>query len=211
MKLKVRLFAVVRERAGAGEIDVELPDGATVADLRRELAPVTGPVECLVAVNREYADDGAALAAGDEIALVPPVSGGGPYVAVGPEPLAVDELLGRVADPRAGAVVTFSGVTREVEALDYEAYEEMALREMEEIVAAAIGAHGLCAAAAAHRTGRVPLGEASVVVAASAPHRGEAFAGAREIIDRLKERATIWKAEVEGGERRWVEGELPPG
>ncbi|MFM8561548.1 MAG: molybdenum cofactor biosynthesis protein [Solirubrobacterales bacterium] len=211
MELRVRLFAVVRERAGAGEITVERPEGATVADLRRELAPVTGPVECLVAVNREYAADESPLAPGDEVALVPPVSGGGPFVAIGPEPVSVDELLARVADPRAGAIVTFSGVTREVEALEYEAYEEMARREMEEIVSAAIEAHGLCAAAAAHRTGSVALGEASVVVAASAPHRPEAFAGAREIIDRLKERATIWKAEVEGAERRWVEGELPPG
>ena len=211
MKLKVRLFAVVRERAGAGEITVELPEGATVADLRGELAQVTGPVECLVAVNGEYAHDGAALGPGDEVALVPPVSGGGPFVTIGPEPVSVDDLLARVADPRAGAIVTFSGVTREVEALDYEAYEEMALPEMEEIVTAAVEAHGLCAAAAAHRTGTVGLGEASVVVAASAPHRPEAFAGAREIIDRLKERATIWKAEVEGGQRRWVEGELPPG
>jgi molybdopterin synthase catalytic subunit len=211
VELRVRLFAVVRERAGAGEITVELPEGATVADLRRELAGVTGPVECLMAVNREYADDGLALAAGDEIALVPPVSGGAPFVAIGPDPLSFDDLLSRVADPRAGAIVTFSGITREVEALDYEAYEEMALREMEEIVSEAIEQHGLCAAAAAHRTGTVVLGEASVIVAASAPHRPEAFAGAREIIDRLKERATIWKAEVEGGERRWVEGELPPG
>ena len=211
MKLRVRLFAVVRERAGAGEIEVELPDGATVADLRRQLAEVTGPVECLVAVNREYAGEEAVLAAGDEVALVPPVSGGAPWVAIGSDPLSVDDLYARVADPRAGAIVTFSGVTREVEALDYEAYEEMALPEMEEIVAAAIEAHGLCAAAAAHRTGRVALGEASVLVAASAPHRPEAFAGAREIIDRLKERATIWKAEVEGEARRWVEGELPPG
>ena len=211
MKLRVRLFAVVRERAGAGEIEVELPDGATVADLRRQLAEVTGPVECLVAVNREYAGEEAVLAAGDEVALVPPVSGGAPWVAIGSDPLSVDDLYARVADPRAGAIVTFSGVTREVEALDYEAYEEMALPEMEGIVAAAIEAHGLCAAAAAHRTGRVALGEASVLVAASAPHRPEAFAGAREIIDRLKERATIWKAEVEGEGRRWVDGELPPG
>jgi molybdopterin synthase catalytic subunit len=132
-------------------------------------------------------------------------------VAIGPEPLSFDELVSRVRDPRAGAIVTFSGVTREVDSLEYEAYEEMALAEMGEIVSAAIEAHGLCAAAAAHRTGSVALGEPSVIVAASAPHRPEAFAGAREIIDRLKERATIWKAEVEGGERRWVEGELPPG
>lgn len=211
MELRVRLFAVVRERAGAGEISVELPEGATVADLRRELAELTGPVECLVAVNREYAGDDSRLSPGDEVALVPPVSGGGPYVAISPDPLSFDELVSRVRDPRAGAIVTFSGVTREVEALEYEAYEEMALAEMEEIVTAAVEAHGLCAAAAAHRTGSVALGEPSVIVAASAPHRPEAFAGAREIIDRLKERATVWKAEVEGEERRWVEGELPPG
>ena len=211
MEVTVRLFAVLRERAGADEVAVELPDGASVGELRARLSEVTGPVECLVAVNREYAGDEEVLSPGDEVALVPPVSGGAPFVAIGPDPLSFDDLLARVADPRAGAIVTFSGVTREVEALDYEAYEEMALREMGEIVAAAIEAHGLCTAAAAHRTGSVLLGEASVIVAASAPHRPEAFAGAREIIDRLKERATIWKAEVEGGERRWVEGELPRG
>lgn len=210
MEVTVRLFAVLRERAGADEVAVELPDGASVGELRARLADLTGPVECLVAVNREYAADEQVLASGDEVALVPPVSGGGPFVAIGPDPLSFDELLSRVADPRAGAIVTFSGVTREVEALDYEAYEEMALREMEEIVSEAIEANGLCAAAAAHRIGRVPLGEASVIVATSAPHRPEAFTGAREVIDRLKERATIWKAEVEGDRRTWVEGELPP-
>jgi len=111
-----------------------------------------------------------------------------------------------VRDPRAGAVVTFSGVTREVEHLDYEAYGEMAAEEMERIVAAAVERHGLCAAAAEHRVGRVPLGEASVVVAASAPHRGEAFAGAREIIDEIKARAPVWKRE----EGAWKDGTPPP-
>ena len=112
-------------------------------------------------------------------------------------------------DPRAGAVVTFSGVTRAVEQLEYEAYAEMAEPAMRDIVAAAIERHGLCAAAAEHRVGVVPLSEPSVVVAASAPHRGAAFEGAREIIDAIKERAPIWKLEVEGGERRWVEGTVP--
>ncbi len=102
--------------------------------------------------------------------------------------------------------MTFQGVTREVESLDYEAYTEMAEEKIAAIVAAAVESHGLCSAAAEHRVGTVPLSEPSVAVAASAPHRGEAFAGAREIIDRIKAEAPIWKQEVEGDERRWVEG-----
>jgi molybdopterin synthase catalytic subunit/ketosteroid isomerase-like protein len=111
-----------------------------------------------------------------------------------------------VRDPRAGAVVVFAGVTREVSHLDYEAYAEMAREQLEQIAATAIERHGLCRAAVEHRIGNVPLSEPSVVVAASAPHRGEAFAGAREIIDEVKARAPIWKRE-EGVE--WVEGTPP--
>jgi molybdopterin synthase catalytic subunit len=125
------------------------------------------------------------------------------------EPLSLDALVARVRDPRAGAVVTFEGVTREVEKLEYEAYVEMAEQKMAAIVAEAVERHGLCAAAAEHRVGDVPLSEPSVAVAVSAPHRGEAFAGAREIIDRLKAEAPIWKKEIEGGEGRWVEGTRP--
>jgi molybdopterin synthase catalytic subunit len=110
-----------------------------------------------------------------------------------------------VRDPRAGAVVTFAGTTRDVEFLDYEAYAEMAAPLIAEIVATAIERHGLCAAAARHRIGNVPLSEASVIVAASAPHRDAAFAGAREIIDEIKARAPIWKKE----EGEWVEGTVP--
>jgi molybdopterin synthase catalytic subunit len=127
------------------------------------------------------------------------------------EPLSLDSLVARVRDPRAGAVVTFQGVTREVDRLDYEAYEEMAGPAIAAIVADAVERHGLCAAAAEHRVGEVPLSEPSVAVAVSAPHRGEAFAGAREIIDRVKAEAPIWKREVEGGEGRWVEGARPAG
>jgi molybdopterin synthase catalytic subunit len=116
-----------------------------------------------------------------------------------------------VRDPRAGAVVTFQGVTRDVERLDYEAYEEMASARIAAIVEEALARHGLCAAACEHRVGEVPLSEPSVAVAVSAPHRGEAFAGAREIIDRVKAEAPIWKREVEGGEGRWVEGARPEG
>jgi molybdopterin synthase catalytic subunit len=127
------------------------------------------------------------------------------HVRVTNEPLTIDPLIERVRDPRAGAVVTFSGVTRDVTELHYEAYVEMAERKLAQIVEAAIERHGLCAAAAEHRTGVVPLSEPSVTVAASAPHRGEAFAGAREIIDEIKAQAPIWKKE----EGAWKAGTKP--
>ena len=213
MVVSVRLFAGLRERAGSAHVDVELPDDATVGDLlaAMELAPRS----CVVALNREYAAPDARIAPGDEVALVPPVSGGATgaeaavHSAVLDGPLSLDRVLARVRDPRAGAVVTFQGVTREVERLEYEAYVEMAEERIAAIVEEAVAGHGLCAAAAEHRVGAVPLAEPSVAVAASAPHRGEAFAGAREIIDRIKAEAPIWKKEVEGGEGRWVEGTRP--
>ena len=125
------------------------------------------------------------------------------------EPLALDPLVARVRDPRAGAVVTFQGVTRDVDHLDYEAYVEMADERIRAIVAEAIERHGLCAAVAEHRIGVVPLSEPSVAVAASAPHRGDAFAGAREIIDRIKAEAPIWKRE-EGEWKRGTRPSAPP-
>jgi molybdopterin synthase catalytic subunit/molybdopterin converting factor small subunit len=197
----VRLFAGLRERAGCDELELDLPEGARVADALAELEDLAPGVSLVLAVNREYADADAVLSPGDELAVVPPVSGG----ALLDGPLSVDDVAARVRDDRAGAVVTFSGTTRDVEFLDYEAYAEMASERIDRIVAEAIARHGLCAAAADHRVGRVALGEASVVVAASAPHRPEAFAGAREIIDRIKAEAPIWKKE----EGDWVEGSVP--
>jgi len=132
-----------------------------------------------------------------------------PWVRVSGEALSLDEVAARVHDPRAGAIVSFQGVTRQVELLHYEAYAEMAEERMGTIAADAVERHGLCAAAVEHRVGEVPLSEPSVVVAVSAPHRGEAFAGAREIIDRVKSEAPIWKKEVEGGDERWVDGTRP--
>jgi molybdopterin synthase catalytic subunit len=121
------------------------------------------------------------------------------------EPLAPGPLRDAVRDPRAGAIVIFEGVTREVAELQYEAYVEMAERKLAEIVAVAIERHGLCRAAAEHRVGTVPLSEPSVIVAASAPHRDGAFAGARYLIDEIKASAPIWKRE----EGEWVEGTIP--
>ena len=191
----MRLFAVLRERAGSESVEVELADGATVRDAIAAV-PVADGVPVVMAVNREVAGDDVVLRPGDELALIPPVSGG----AIHADPLSVDALIEQVRDPRAGAVVTFSGVTREVEFLDYEAYTEMAAEQIDAIVADAIERHGLCRAAADHRVGRVELGEPSVIVAASAPHRDAAFAGAREIIDQIKARVPIWKRE----EGQWI-------
>jgi MoaE-MoaD fusion protein len=132
-----------------------------------------------------------------------------PWVRVSAEPLSLDALAERVRAPRAGAVVTFSGVTREVDRREYDAYTEMAEERMRAIAEEAVASHGLCAAAVEHRIGDVPLSEPSVIVAVSAPHRGEAFAGAREIIDRVKAEAPIWKKEIEGDEETWVRGTRP--
>jgi molybdopterin synthase catalytic subunit len=112
-----------------------------------------------------------------------------------------------VSRAAAGAIVMFCGVTREVERLDYEAYREMAEARIETIVSDCLERHGLQAAAAEHRVGEVALGEPSVAVAVSAPHRAEAFAGAREVIDRIKAEAPIWKREpLPDGSMRWVDG-----
>ena len=208
MHVSVRLFAGLRERAGVDTVDLELPDGAVVADALERLSELTGGTPVVMAVNHEYAGDDSPLEPGDELALIPPVSGGSVgmlHVRVTGEPLAIEALIARVGDPRAGAVVSFLGVTRQVPELDYEAYAEMAEREMAEIVRRAVERHGLCAAAAEHRVGVVALSEPSVVVAVSAPHRESAFAGAREIIDEIKARAPIWKRE----EGEWVSGQAP--
>jgi molybdopterin converting factor subunit 1 len=206
MQIRVRLFAGLRERAGVDELELELPDGATVADALERLEPLAGDLKVVMAVNREYADAADPLHPDDELALIPPVSGGAATAArVTTDPLSLESLAARVRDPRAGAIVTFEGVTREVSHLDYEAYSEMAEQRIAEIVLDAIRTHGLCAAAAEHRIGTVPLSEPSVIVAASAPHRGEAFAGAREIIDRIKAECPIWKRE----EGAWVKGTPP--
>jgi molybdopterin converting factor subunit 1 len=221
MVVRIRLFAQLRERAGSGELSLELPEGARVRDALAAdaVASLAAGLPLVMAVNREYADEDAPLSAGDELALIPPVSGGAgpprvadgePHVAIVDGPLSLDALLAHVRDPRAGAVVTFAGVTREVPSLDYESYAEMALAQMRTVVADAIARHGLCAAAAEHRVGAVPLSEASVLIAVSAPHRAEAFAGGREIIDRLKALAPIWKRERDAaGGARWVEGVAP--
>jgi molybdopterin synthase catalytic subunit len=208
MMVSVRLFAGLRERAGADVVELELPEGGRVVDALERLGAVTNGVTVVMAVNREYAAEDTPLGPGDELALIPPVSGGSVgalHVRVTDEPLVLEPLLEHVRDPRAGAVVSFLGVTREVPELQYEAYAEMAEREIVKLVERAIERHGLCAAAAEHRVGVVPLSEPSVAVVASAAHRDAAFAGAREMIDEIKARVPIWKKE----EGEWVPGTTP--
>ncbi|HEU4802562.1 MAG TPA: molybdenum cofactor biosynthesis protein MoaE [Solirubrobacterales bacterium] len=217
MTISVRLFAILRERAGQDRIALELDPGATVDDALAALAREPGLAEPLdrmavaMAVNRDYASGDTELHAGDELALIPPVSGGAAEVhaRVSTEPLSLERIAALVVRPAAGAVVSFQGITREVESLEYEAYAEMAEERIAAILIDCCERHDLEAAAAEHRTGTVPLGEPSVIVAVAAGHRGEAFAGAREAIDRIKAEAPIWKQEVEGGEARWVEGTKP--
>jgi molybdopterin synthase catalytic subunit len=218
MKVSVRLFAILRERAGASSIDIELPERATVEDAlnvlreRRELGDVLARIPVRMAVNREYVEPGDALHAGDELALITPVSGGSGgdiHARISSGPLSLNDAAKLVARPAAGAIVTFQGTTREVDCLDYEAYAEMAEPYMRRVLQECLESHGLQAIAAEHRVGSVPLGEASVVVAASAAHRDAAFAGARAAIDRIKAEVPIWKRELRGGDARWVEGVLP--
>ena len=237
MEVEVRLFAVFRERAGTDTLSLQLDDGATVADAlaaaarRPGLGEVLAAIPVRAAVNRSYVEDDTILSAGDEIALVPPVSGGAAdkapqrrrgsapllrgsasqvHALVTDEPLSAERLSAAVGRPGAGAIVVFCGTTREVDRLEYEAYEEMAAERITEILAECVARHGLEAAAAEHRTGTVPLGEPSVVIAVSAAHRAEAFAGAREAIDRIKAEAPIWKRELDaGGTASWVEGTVP--
>jgi molybdopterin synthase catalytic subunit len=215
MRLSVRLFAMLRESAGTDLVEIELEEGATAAEALARLreAPGLGILDRLpvrMAVNREYVDQATELRSGDELALIPPVSGGaGPEARVTGEPLDATALAAAVGRPGAGAIVTFQGTTRDVDSLEYEAYAEMAEDRIASILRECIARHGLEAAAAHHRVGEVPLGEPSVVVAVSAAHRPEAFAGAREAIDRIKAEAPIWKKEVEAGEGRWAKGEVP--
>jgi molybdopterin synthase catalytic subunit len=218
MRVRVRLFAILRERAGASLIDLELPERATVEDAldvlrqRRELADALACIPVRMAVNREYVAPGDALRAGDELALITPVSGGSDAdvrARITAEPLSLGEVAKLVARPAAGAIVTFQGTTREVDRLDYEAYVEMAEPYMRRVLRECLESHGLQAIAAEHRVGSVPLGEASVVIAASAAHREEAFAGARAAIDLIKAQVPIWKRELRGSDARWVTGVLP--
>lgn len=218
MVVTVRYFALIREVVGTTVEEREVPDGLTAGGLfdllvaeHPRLAPMRDAT--MVMVNEVYVPRGHRLGAGDEVALIPPVSGGGRrfWLQAGPlDPRAVEAL---VDDPATGAVVTFVGRVRDnargrpVVALEYEAYPaaaEAMLTQIGDEVAAQWGSVRL---AIAHRTGTLGVGEASVAIAAAAAHRAEAFAACQYAIERLKEIVPIWKKEHYADGAVWVGSE----
>jgi MoaE-MoaD fusion protein len=205
MAVTVRLFAGLREQAGWSRRELE---AATVADVWPALGLGDEPAGLLYAVNREYAGRDRELQDGDEVALIPPVSGGA--FRVTDQPLSLDAAVAEVVDERAGAVATFTGTVRrqsrgrEVTRLEYEAYAEMAEDVMGQLAAELEGRYELCAVAIHHRVGVLGIGEASVVVAVSAPHRQDALAACKDAIDTLKETVPLWKKEIYEGGEEWI-------
>jgi molybdopterin synthase catalytic subunit/molybdopterin converting factor small subunit len=195
MRVKVRLFAGLRERAGWSER--ELDDVTRVDDVWPALSLGPEPAGLLYAVNKEYAQRDRELAEGDEVAVIPPVSGGSFRLSA--DALSLDAVVDEVRSDRAGAIATFIGTTRvesrgrTVERLEYEAYEGMAEQVMADIATGLKERYEVCEIAIHHRTGRVDIGEASVVIAVSAPHRQDALAACKDAIDTLKQQVPLWK------------------
>ena len=220
--VRTRLFARLRELAGTDSENVEVRAGATVADvynaLRKSHPGLDVSSESVrAAVNQEFADWDVVVSDGDEVAFIPPVSGGAHAVGVlfelTTDPLDPRRLEAAVAHKGAGAICTFIGVVRDtsrgrsVTHLEYEAYGEMATAEMRKIAGEIAEKWPEARVAMAHRTGRLEIGEASVVVSVSCPHRAEAIDACRWGIDRLKESVPIWKKEYAADGTYWIEGD----
>ena len=205
MAVKVRLFAGLRERAGWSEREVE---ASTVAAVWPELGLGDEPAGLLYAVNKEYAARDRALVDGDEVALIPPVSGGA--FLLSEQPLSLERAVDEVRDDEAGAIATFTGTTRRssrgrtVTRLEYEAYEGMAENVMRGIAEDLRARYNVSGMAIHHRIGTVGVGETSVVIAVSAPHRADALAACRDAIDALKEQVPLWKKEIYEGGEEWI-------
>jgi MoaE-MoaD fusion protein len=221
--VRVRAFALLREVLGAAELAVSLPAGADVAALLAQLGrdyPDAGLAErrFTTAVNRSYAPPDTILADGDEVALIPPVSGGATKLfEVVDRPISIDEVAARVAAPENGAITLFAGTVRGLtekpaggvitDYLEYEAYAEMAEPVLESIAGEAmVRWPAIRAVSIVHRVGRLEVGDISIVIAVAAGHRQDTFEACHAIIDRVKEIAPIWKREVGPDGASWVEG-----
>ena len=216
MIVRVLLFAYLRERYGTSEVEIEVREGATVGDAWQVLCErfeALASERLRIAVNRAYVDNPYRLQENDELALIPPVSGGAggmPMYQISDDAIDTTALLAAVADPSAGGTVLFVGTTRDhndgraVLRLEYEAYREMAVAEMSKIGCEIESRWPVTRLAMVHRLGAVPIGEASVAVAVSAAHRDAAFAACRYGIDRLKATVPIWKKEHYHGGEVWI-------
>jgi molybdopterin synthase catalytic subunit len=226
MKARVKLFARLSELAGTRETEVELGEGVTTGDLYAILCrryPSLAGMEQIVmfAVNSEYVTPEHPVRDGDEVALIPPVSGGAharPEPAEGlfeitSEPLDPERVVKHVRKDESGAVALFYGVVRDnnlgrrVLYLEYDAYPEMATNVMRQISEEIKRRWAVTDVAIQHRTGRLEIGETSLLIAVSSPHRKEAFEACHALVDRFKEVVPIWKKEVWEGGEEWIEGE----
>ncbi len=218
MRVLVRLFASYREAAGVGRIDLELPQGSTVKDaifrILKDHPLVAEGRQVVIAKNRDYVTPDEPLADGDEVALIPPVSGGAMTVApvaVSASPLSIDDAIAAVRDAGFGGIVVFLGTVRDrsrdkrVTHLEYEAYAEMAEAKMREIARRLEAEHAPLRLILHHRVGDLAIGDIAVIVAAGAPHRDAAFAAARAAIDELKTVVPIWKKEHSDDGAVWIE------
>ena len=206
MRVTVRLFAGLRECAGTGKLELE--SVATVADVWPALDLGDEPAGLLYALNRAYVERTQELRDGDEVALIPPVSGGAFLISA--EPLDVAAVIAEAESADAGAIASFVGTvrrrsrSRDVLYLEYEAFEEMAEPMLKALAAELTAKHGLNSVAIHHRVGRVEIGEASVAIAVSAAHRTAALDACREAIDTLKETIPLWKKEFYDGGDEWI-------
>jgi molybdopterin converting factor subunit 1 len=223
MRVRVRLFAGLREIAGVGKLEIDLTEGAAVGDLLKalhdeypRLADMTP--RTIISVNQDFATLDSLLGDGDEVALFPPVSGGADSFRVTHDPVRLDEVAGMVIQPHTGAVATFAGVVRnvtgdnEVAYLEYEAYQEMALAKLRQVAEEARARWpAIVEIAIVQRIGHLEVGDVSVVIAVSSGHRDEGcFEACRYAIDRLKQIVPIWKKEVGPTGEEWVEGDYLP-
>jgi MoaE-MoaD fusion protein len=225
MQVRVLYFGVLKDVLSSNGGGVELPEGATVAQLLERLRKgASHPVwsALAVAVNREYATASAVLHEGDEVALLPPVSGGAdpdsapPIVSLTREPIDRDALVASLKQPSDGAVVVFDGIVRDNTRgrktlyLNYEAYEEMALAEMRKLAAEAGERFAIDRVGVVHRLGRLEIGESSIVIVVTSAHRAAAFDACRWLIDTLKRTVPVWKKEHFADGAVWTDGEPFP-
>lgn len=222
MNVRVLLFAGLRQRAGTDQLNIHVDSGATIATVRAAVAtahPDLAPSLsiCRVAVDCEFGDDDTPVPDGAELALIPPVSGGhdgarcdSPHARLTDAALDLDEVVTAVEHAGAGGITSFVGNVRRhsrgktVEYLEYEAYGPMAVSEMEKIATTIEARYAGTRVCIHHRIGRLEIGEAAVIIAASAPHRAEAFSACRDAIEALKADVPIWKREVDEQGDEWI-------